>query len=162
MTPPHGQLKEEEMSPPQVQPTKVQPKRLMRSLKALKLPQLKPDHILLGGAVLAAIGLTIAQMQVAPPPSQGLDPNQFCQEIVEPQASVSREQLAQLLTVPERGDRAKVKAIVKEPYCRMQPLVIRSGTTTEREAYPLTSDPQTWIVILYEGKTYVGYGLKRA
>jgi hypothetical protein len=157
------------MTPPEVQPQnakkitlpEVQPKRFVQWLKQLKVPQLKPESILLGGAMLAAVGLAVTQYE-AEPPSVGLDPNQFCQEIVQPKAVVSREQLAQLLTVPERGSRSKVQAIVKEPYCRMPSLSIRAGATTERVAYPLTSDPQTWIVILYEGKTYVGYGLKRA
>lgn len=157
MAPPQMQTKKaEKMTPPE-----VQPKPLMQWFKQLKVPRIKPEPLLLGGALLAAIGLTLTQPEIAPP-SRGPDPSQFCQEIVQPKAAVSREQLAQLLTVPERGDRIKVQSIVKQPYCRMPSLSIRSGATTERDAYPLASDPQTWIVILYEGKTYVGYGFKRA
>lgn len=142
---------------------KVQPQPLMERLKQLKLkvPRLKPEPLLIGSALIAAIGLTLTQPEVAPP-SRGPDPSLFCQEIVQPKATVSREQLAKLLTVPERGDRSQVQNIVKQPYCRMPSLSIRAGTMTERDAYPLASDPQTWIVILYEGKTYVGYGFKRA
>ncbi len=157
------------MTPPDIQPQEekkiplpeMQPERLQRWLDRLKLPWLKRESLLLGGALLAVFGLTLTQSEIEQP-SLGLDPSQFCQQIVQPKAVVSREQLAQLLTVPERGDRAKVQTIVKEPYCRMPSLSIRAGVTTERVAYPLTSDPQTWIVILYEGKTYVGYGFKRA
>lgn len=156
MTPPELQTKEAET----MTPSEVQPKPQKSWLKQLKVPQLKPELLLIGGALLAAIGLTLTQPDVAPP-RHDPDPIQFCQEIVQPKATVSREQLAKLLTVPERGSRSQVQAIVKEPYCRMPNLSIRSGAITERVAYPLASDPQTWLVILYEGKTYVGYGFKR-
>jgi hypothetical protein len=156
MTPPELQTKEaENMTPPE-----VQPKPLMAWFKQLKVPRLKPEPLLIGGALLAAIGLTLTQPNLEPP-TRELDPTQFCQEIVEPKATVSREQLAKLLAIPERGSRSQVQAIVKEPYCRMPNLSIRAGAITERVAYPLASDPQTWLVILYEGKTYVGYGFKR-
>jgi hypothetical protein len=151
------QLKEEE----KITQPEVLSKPVSKGLRQLKPPRLKPDQLLLSGAVLAAIGLALIQPEVTPP-KQGVNPSYFCQEIVQPKATVSREQLAQLLTVPERGDRIKVQSIVKQPYCRMPNLSIRAGTMTERAAYPLASDPQTWIVILYEGRTYVGYGFKRA
>ncbi len=162
MVPPHGQFQEEEITFPQVPSTQVEPKPWIRFLKLLRGAKLKPDRLLLGSALLCAVGLALTQTQIEPPPSRGLDPNQFCQKIVQPEAAVTREQLAQLLTVPERGERAKVQNIVKQPYCQMPSLSIRAGAMTERYAYPLASDPQTWVVILYEGKTYVGYGFKRA
>ena len=139
----------------------LQPKPLKERLKQLKLPQIKAEPLLLGGALIAAIGLVFTQPDVEPI-STAPDPQQFCQEIVQPKASVSREQLAKLLTVPERSDRTKVQSILKQPYCRLPNLNIRAKATTERDAYPLASDSQTWIVVLYEGKTYVGYGFKRS
>jgi hypothetical protein len=157
MTPPEVQLKDEK----QMAPAEVQPKPLVQWFKQLKVPRLKLEQLLLSGAVVAAVGLALNQPEVAPP-NRGPDPSVFCQEIVQPKAALSREQLAQLLTVPERDKRAKVQAIVKQPYCRMPSLSIRTKATTERDAYPLVSDPQTWVVILYEGETYVGYGFKRS
>jgi hypothetical protein len=146
---------EKQMTPPE-----VQNKSLMEWFDRLKFPRVKLEHLLIGGAVLAVIGLALSQSQVTPP-SNELNPNQFCQEIVQPQAIVTREQLAKLLTIPERDKRVKVQAIVKQPYCKMPSLNIRAGATTEREAYPLDSDPQTWLVVAYEGDSYVGYGFKR-
>ncbi|GAB4205870.1 MAG: hypothetical protein Fur006_62410 [Coleofasciculaceae cyanobacterium] len=146
---------EKQMTPPE-----VQKKSLMEWFNQLKFPRVKLEHLLIGGAVLAVIGLALSQSQVTPP-SNELDPNQFCQEIVQPQAIVTREQLAKLLTIPERDKRVKVQAIVKQPYCKMPSLSIRAGATTEREAYPLDSDTQTWLVVAYEGDSYVGYGFKR-
>ncbi len=101
----------------------LQNKPLKERLKQLKLLKIKVETLLLGGALVAAIGLVFSQPGLEPR-NNAPDPNQFCQEIVQPKASISREQLAKLLTVPERGDnpigipsdRAKVQAILKSPY----------------------------------------------
>lgn len=152
------------MTPPNVPLTtqpEAPPKPQQQWFKPPKLPEIKPELVLIGGAMLAAIGLTLTQPSDIPL-NQSPNPDLFCQEIVQPKAKLTREQLAQLLTVAERGARPKVQGIVKEPYCRMSNVTIRAGATTERVAYPLASDPQTWVVILYEGDTYVGYGFKRS
>lgn len=141
--------------------TEAQSKPQKPWFKLLKMLPIKPEPLLVGGALFAAIGLAISQVENVPL-NRVPNPDLFCQEIVQPKAKVSREQLAQLLTVPERGARPKVQGIVKEPYCRMSNVTIRAGATTERVAYPLATDPQTWLVILYEGETYVGYGFKRS
>lgn len=139
----------------------VEPQPLGQRLNQLKEPWLQSQYLLISGTLCALVGLVLAQPQGIPN-RRLLDPNRFCQEVVQPGAAVSREQLAQLLTVPERGQRPAVRQIVKEPYCRMPSLTIRAGATTERDAYPLAFDSQTWLVILYEGDTYVGYGFKRS
>ncbi|MEY2976123.1 MAG: hypothetical protein ACO3NK_09250 [Prochlorotrichaceae cyanobacterium] len=83
--------------------------------------------------------------------------NRDCQEVVQPQAVLSRENLAQLLTIPERDPRQRVRTIVQEPYCLLPSITIRAGVTAVREAYPLEFDPDTWLIILYEGEEYAGY-----
>lgn len=115
---------------------------------------LKP--LLAGGLMFALVGLL---MDV-----RGVLPNQIstvnrdsCQDVVNADVVVSREQLAQLLTVPERDTKARVREILKEPFCRLPGLQIRAGVTAEREEYPLAFDPQTRLVILYEGDEYAGY-----
>ncbi|HBB34129.1 MAG TPA: hypothetical protein DDZ80_10460 [Cyanobacteria bacterium UBA8803] len=143
-------------------PTKTEPKPFTEKLKQLKAPWFKSESLLIGGVLFAIAGLILTQYETAPPTERAPNPSVFCQEIVQTKATVSREKLAQLLTIPERDRRGKVQEILKEPYCRMSSLNIRAGATTEREAYPLAFDPQTWLVILYEGDTYVGYGFKRA
>jgi hypothetical protein len=80
-----------------------------------------------------------------------------CEAIVETDARLSRDQLAKLLTVPERDAKEKIRDIVSEPYCRLQPLQVRAGVKSEREAYPLAFDPGTQLVILYENDEYAGY-----
>lgn len=80
-----------------------------------------------------------------------------CSEIVSDQAKLSREQLATLLTIPERDAKSRVRQIVSEPYCQLPTLKVRSGVDAEREAYPLAFDPGTTLVILYENNEYAGY-----
>lgn len=84
-------------------------------------------------------------------------PNRDCQEVVQPQSVLSREELAQVLAVPERDSRDRIRAIVAEPYCVLPGLTIRAGVMAVREAYPLEFDPETWLIILYEGEEYAGY-----
>jgi hypothetical protein len=80
-----------------------------------------------------------------------------CQEVVRSEAILSQKQLAQLLTIPEGDKKQRIQEIIKEPYCKLQSLQIRAGTTAQRDAYPLEFDQNTWLVILYEGEQYTGY-----
>jgi len=61
------------------------------------------------------------------------------------------------LAVPERDRKSKVEEILKQPYCQLPTLEVRAGIAAERVAYPLAFDPQSWLVILYEGDEYAGY-----
>lgn len=94
---------------------------------------------------------------IANPSLQGTPPKDACQEVVRSQAVLTRRQLSQLLAIPERDSKAKVRDIVQEPYCKLSQLEVRAGVEADREAYPLEFDPQTWFVILYEGDEYAGY-----
>jgi hypothetical protein len=156
MAPPDTQVQEKKKIEPQI----AQKRTLIEWLKSTNINPLKWNQLLIGGVILTVISIALNQTEITLPDSP-LDPNQFCQEIVQPKSVITREQLAKLLTIPERQQRAKVQAIAKQPYCKMSNLSIRAGATTEREAYPLASDPQTWLVVAYEGGTYVGYGFKR-
>lgn len=80
-----------------------------------------------------------------------------CEKIIQTEATLSRQQLAQLLTIPERDSKERVRQIVAEPYCTLAGLRVRSGVNAEREAYPLAFDPKTHLVILYENNEYAGY-----
>ncbi len=114
--------------------------------------------LLAGGLVLVIVGFIqnaggVRQWMSATQPSQPQD----CEAIVRSDARLSREQLASLLTIPERDPKAAVRKIVSEPYCRLPQLQVRSGVVAEREAYPLAFDPNTQLVILYENDEYAGY-----
>jgi hypothetical protein len=114
--------------------------------------------LLTGGLGLALLGLVmdlqraqrwLSTPQTASPPA--------CDAIVSQAAQLSRAQLAQLLTVPERDSKDTIREIVAEPYCRLAPLPVRAGVTAEREAYPLAFEPGVQLVILYENDEYAGY-----
>ena len=80
-----------------------------------------------------------------------------CQTIVESEAILSRDELTALLSVPERESMARIREVVSSPYCKLADLELRVGAIAEREAYPLAFDPDTWLIILYEGDEYAGY-----
>jgi len=117
-------------------------------------PKTSPiQYFLAGGSVLFLVAVLADMREGRQPPSV----NNLCQEMVQPQSVLSREELSQLLAVPERGAKASVRSVVSDPYCRLGAIEIRQGVLAEREAYPLAFDPQTWFVVLYEGEEYAGY-----
>ncbi len=77
--------------------------------------------------------------------------------VVQANSQITREQLAQVLSIPERDAKSRVRQVVNEPYCQYSNLRVRSGVDAEREAYPLAFDPNTKLVILYENDEYAGY-----
>ena len=106
-----------------------------------------------GGSMLA-----LATLLINPNKSQEVAPKiDICQKRIETTAVLSRAQLSQLLSVPERSAKESVRKIVEAPYCVLQPLELRAGAEAQREAYPLAFDPQTWFVVLYENEEYAGY-----
>lgn len=112
-------------------------------------------YMLAGGSIIAALGLLIEpQGLLSKTTSQDKD---ICQQVVQETAVLSREQLTQVLSVPERANKQTIRQVMKLPYCRLKTVQLRAGTTAEREAYPLAFDPKTWLVVLYEGDEYVGY-----
>ncbi|MGV0023693.1 hypothetical protein [Phormidesmis priestleyi] len=117
--------------------------------------RLNLKQLLAGGAALLAIGLFF---DLGSLPSFGNKKSvEACPETMPPQAKLSKQQLAKLLMVPEGESRSKIREIAKEPYCKWSSLQIRVGATADREAYPLAFDPQTQLVVLYEGDQYAGY-----
>ena len=84
----------------------------------------------------------------------------LCQNIVASQTVLSRQQLGQLLTIPERENRQAIEAIAKDPYCTLTAIEVRAGVMAERSVYPLAFDPNTWLIVLYEDEEYAGYGFK--
>ena len=80
-----------------------------------------------------------------------------CQKIVSQDVRLTKEQLLKLLVIAEGDKRDRIRQIVPSPYCTLQTLQIRAGAQSQREAYPLAFDPNTWLVILYEGDQYTGY-----
>jgi hypothetical protein len=110
-------------------------------------------YLLASGTLVALAGMFINPRDFL----SAKAPKDTCKQVIQPQRVLSREQLSNLLTVSERDHKNRVKAIVKEPYCKLPNLDIGRGRSAQRDAYPLAFDPQTWLIVLYEGDEYAGY-----
>ncbi|MCU0526190.1 MAG: hypothetical protein MUF72_15335 [Elainella sp. Prado103] len=110
---------------------------------------------LMGGALAVIAGLTMDMREVISMEQRRQPEN--CVGDVQPTAAISREQLATFLTVSERGTKTVVQNILQMPYCMLSPLEVRAGVPAERSVYQLAFDPQTWLIVLYEGEEYAGY-----
>ncbi|WP_421659350.1 hypothetical protein [Leptothermofonsia sp. ETS-13] len=113
-------------------------------------------QVVAGGAALLAVGL-LMDFHALPSLGSRRSVRESCQRLVQSQAKLSKAQLTRLLTVPEGDRKQKVREILRDPYCELSSLQIRVGVPAQREAYPLEFDPQTWLVVLYEGDQYAGY-----
>jgi hypothetical protein len=108
---------------------------------------------LIAGTFIALIGSLINPRNLL----SAKAPQDNCANSPQASAVLSREQLSRILTVTERDPKSKIRAIVPTPYCTLPNLEVRSGVQSVREAYPLAFDPQTWLVLQYEGDEYIGY-----
>ncbi|NER39723.1 MAG: hypothetical protein F6J93_38290 [Oscillatoria sp. SIO1A7] len=126
-----------------------------------KIAKKKLEPIVVGGILLVAASLQFVNGLENMPQVREPEPDSICEEMILPKAELSGEQLAKLLTVPEPSERSKVQKLLSQPYCRLPSLSVRAGAITERDAYPLGFDQGTWLIVLYEGENYVGYGFKR-
>jgi len=119
---------------------------------------LTPLHWLMTGAALTLLAFSLRfDLRQTFHLAQFKPDEQICQEKVEPKAVLSREELAVLLQVPERSQKAEVRSLVQHPYCVLSPLEVRAGVKADREAYPLEFDPDVWLIVLYEQGEYAGY-----
>jgi hypothetical protein len=122
-------------------------------MKRRKLERKSPSSYLVMGGSLLMLAMLMSDMGGRRP--QPI--SNKCLEVVQSQSVLHRDRLSQLLSIPERSSRDQVKAVISEPYCRLPQVEIRAGVPADREAYPLAFDPQTWLVVLYEGNEYAGY-----
>ncbi|MBT9317039.1 hypothetical protein [Leptothoe spongobia] len=107
--------------------------------------------------ILAALLIDFDRLKIFLTSANTVSHQANCNAIVSDEAKLSREQLATLLTIPERDTKSRVRQIVSEPYCQLPTIKVRSGVNAERETYPLAFDPSTTLVILYENNEYAGY-----
>ncbi|HIK54061.1 MAG TPA: hypothetical protein IGS37_02705 [Synechococcales cyanobacterium M55_K2018_004] len=112
--------------------------------------------VVVGGLMFAFVGLFVDFRNMLSGVGQQSH-HEACQGSVNAQVELSREQLAQVLTVPERARADRVRQIVGTPYCQLPDIQVRAGVAAERQVYPLAFDPQTRLIILYEGNEYAGY-----
>lgn len=115
---------------------------------------LKP--LLAGGLLFIFVALLI-DMRGSVSSTRSQNQAEVCQGETNTGGALSRDQIARLLTVPERNPKSTVRDILKEPYCKLSSLQVRAGVEAERDAYRLSFEQQTWLIVLYEGDEYAGY-----
>lgn len=122
-------------------------------------PRPQPRQVLVaGGSVLALAALLITPNLN---PDQAQEVEAFtCIRQEQPKALVSRDQIKKLLETDLQAPKATVQEFLNVPYCVLSPGKTEAGLPAEREAYPLEFDPETWLVVLYEGDRYVGYDFR--
>lgn len=128
-----------------------QPKRRK---KVKRRPRSRNHMLLAGGGMLALAAMVVVPKPV---PESTSSVNNVCQQKIESQSVLSRAELSQLLSVPERSSKEAVQQVIAAPYCTLAPITVREGAIAQREAYPLAFDPQTWLIVLYEEGEYAGY-----
>lgn len=103
--------------------------------------------------------LALAAMLITPnlEPDAAAVKSDLCQQQVQPQSFLSRDELSELLEIAERSSKEQVQEAIAEPFCILSPSTYREGVQAQREAYPLEFDPNTWLIVLYEGDEYAGY-----
>lgn len=112
--------------------------------------------LLAGGLIFTLIGLMI-DVQTRKPSTSASQTFTGCAETINSEIFLSQEQLAQILMIPERDSKEKVREMLAEPYCVLPSVEVRSGIRAEREVYPLSFAPQAWLILLFEGDEYAGY-----
>ncbi|NEQ53459.1 MAG: hypothetical protein F6K11_25540 [Leptolyngbya sp. SIO3F4] len=76
-----------------------------------------------------------------------------CQSVLNAEQRLSRDQLSQLLSIPQDSSQASVHETIAPPYCTLS----KVKQSNQREAYPLAFDPDTWLVVNYDQSIYQGY-----
>lgn len=112
--------------------------------------------LLAGGLIVALVGLMM-DVQTRSPSPPDVKPFSSCNNDIQADVALSRQQLAHLLAIPERDSKDKIRDMVETPYCTLPTVEVRSGVNATREVYPLAFAPQTWLILLFEGNEYAGY-----
>lgn len=128
----------------------VQPQRRRKRRR-----QPRSRNVLIAGSSMLALAALVVQPQTTPENAKSI--SNACVQKVESQSVLSRAELSQLLAMPERSPKDAIQRVVSAPYCTLNTVEVREDKLSEREAYPLEFDPQTWLIVLYEEGEYAGY-----
>jgi len=111
-------------------------------------------YMLAGGTVVAALGLLVEPQALM---AKLTTSKEVCQRVIQSQAVLSRDRLSQLLTLPEQTKKEQVQQVIQQPYCQLPVVQEQGDRNTQRDAYPLAFDPQTWLIVTYNNDAYTGY-----
>ena len=128
-------------------------------------PKVRKQALWTGGAIACLAALVVVPTRVA---SQAILQSS-CEQVVQPDANISRGQLTRLIEIPTGSSKSAVQQVVAQPHCTLpsqftaaketsQTAKTDSETTPiERHAYPLAFDSEAWVILAYEADTYTGY-----
>ena len=143
---------------PSAPPVRHQPQVRRQPRARRRVARRSPRRYLLaGGSMLALAALVVGPRPMMDRSTAPATAKVACQETVQAQSVLSRAELSELLAISERAPKADVQAVIEEPYCTLSPVEVREGVTAQRVAYPLEFNPETWLVVLYEGEEYAGF-----
>lgn len=111
-------------------------------------------YMLAGSTVVAAMGLIIEPQTLM---AKFAPTSAACQQVVQPQAVLSRDRLSQLLQLPQQTPKDQVQQVIQQPYCQLANRKPADGSPIRQDAYPLAFDPHTWLIVTYNGDTYSDY-----
>ncbi|GAP98312.1 hypothetical protein [Leptolyngbya sp. NIES-2104] len=125
------------------------------------IEKLNSNQLLAGVAGILALGIFFQAMGL---PSFGSKEAALeCQGAVRSQQSTSKDDLARLIQIDTGNSKEAIRKLLKEPYCVLPSISVRTGAPTDREVYRVASDAlekatsQTYLVVSYEGNQYQGY-----
>jgi len=119
-------------------------------------PRSSSSGVMLAGGGMLALAAVIVTPNLGSPPSSATP----CQEIVKSTAVLSRDQLTAVLKLADSAPKDDVRQVVNAPYCILAASQSPEGNNISQEAYPLAFDPQTWLVLRYDGSRYLGYDFR--
>lgn len=77
-----------------------------------------------------------------------------CQTVLNAEQRLSRDQLAQFVSLAKGATQETVHGTIAPPHCTLS----KSNNPQQQEAYPLAFDPNTWFVVNYDQGNYTDYG----
>ncbi len=124
-------------------------------------PPARPQsrQVLMAGGSMLALAALVITPQLKTSQVQPAEPF-TCIKQENTKALASRDQLKSLLEIELQSPKSTVQSLLQQPYCVLSPGKTEAGQPADREAYPLEFDPQTWLVVLYEGDRYAGYDFR--
>ena len=147
---------------------RIQRRMSAQHISAQLSPKIRRQALWTGGAIASLVALVVLPTRVA---SQAMLQSS-CEQVVQPNAEISRSQLAQLAEVPTGSSQSAIQQIVAQPHCTLPslPAAVEPAAKeqesaepnakvalTERHAYPLAFDSEAWVILAYEADIYSGY-----
>ena len=136
------------------------PHQSVRRAPVQRPPAQRPLGVLLGAVALAAFALIpqdrlfLSSQSVGQPPwASKQSQSESCHAVLNADQRLSRAQLTQFLGLAEATAQATVHEKIAPPYCRLS----RAHQAKQREAYPLSFDPDTWFVVNYDQGQYTDF-----